>query len=213
MSKVNKRIDCLHDKTDGYVDIVVPKSMVPEFQQMAQRAINTWQDPSPEMRDFIDRLLQRNVVYYNKDHPPAPSFIGEVTDHKRLNEVVFVPMDMAAKMGNEALHALSDAKTVDHYVAMANATIGGTVAHDRLHYDPMSNRTARADDPNTRKAISMMASITSMMFSMGYDITVGESDFLVGMEHLIYLKHGRVNDELLAGLQGLYDKIKEGKNG
>jgi hypothetical protein len=50
-----KRIDCFESKEDGYMEIVVPKEMVGEFQHMLFRAINTWQDPTPEMRDFIYR--------------------------------------------------------------------------------------------------------------------------------------------------------------
>lgn len=53
-----RKIDIL--KRPLNLQIHVPNEMVAEFKLMAQRAINTWQDASPEMRDFIDRLLERD---------------------------------------------------------------------------------------------------------------------------------------------------------
>jgi hypothetical protein len=53
------KIECSHQQ-DGSIRVIVPATMVAEFKQMAFRAINTWQDATPQMRDFIDRLLQRH---------------------------------------------------------------------------------------------------------------------------------------------------------
>lgn len=40
----------------------VPTEMLPEFKQAFKRAISTWQDCTPEMQDFIYRLLDRPRV-------------------------------------------------------------------------------------------------------------------------------------------------------
>ena len=57
-----KRISYITDSFDNCVDITVPRLMVPEFMQMVQRATSTWQDMSPDMRDFADRVLGREDV-------------------------------------------------------------------------------------------------------------------------------------------------------
>lgn len=48
--------------TDGFVDIVIPPASAAEFRVLVQRAANTWQDMSPDMRDFVDRVLERDHV-------------------------------------------------------------------------------------------------------------------------------------------------------
>ncbi len=57
-----KRISYVYDPADGCADITVPHLMIAEFAQMVQRATSTWQDMSPDMRDFADRVLGRDKV-------------------------------------------------------------------------------------------------------------------------------------------------------
>jgi hypothetical protein len=47
---------------DGFADITVPPAMLAEFKVLVQRATSTWQDMSPDMRDFADRVLGREHV-------------------------------------------------------------------------------------------------------------------------------------------------------
>lgn len=42
---------------EGHIDITVPPEMAREFRLMVRRACATWQDMSPDMRHFYDRLL------------------------------------------------------------------------------------------------------------------------------------------------------------
>jgi hypothetical protein len=74
---MKKRIGYVYDPTDGCVDITVPHLMVAEFAQLVSRAMSTWQDVSPDMRDFADRVLGREGVVgsnmkegYQKDITP-----------------------------------------------------------------------------------------------------------------------------------------------
>lgn len=55
MSNRNKHIS--YTAAAGWMDISVPPDMEVEFKKMVQRATSTWQDMSPEMRDFADRVL------------------------------------------------------------------------------------------------------------------------------------------------------------
>ena len=55
----NKRISV---QETNWLDISIPPSMVEEFKKMASRAMNTWQDCSPEMRDFYDRLMDKEHI-------------------------------------------------------------------------------------------------------------------------------------------------------
>lgn len=55
MSNRNKHIS--YTAAAGWMDISVPPDMEAEFKKMVQRATSTWQDMSPEMRDFADRVL------------------------------------------------------------------------------------------------------------------------------------------------------------
>lgn len=59
---MNKRIGYVYDPQDGCADITVPPAMVAEFKVMVSRATSTWQDMSPDMRDFADRVLGRQEV-------------------------------------------------------------------------------------------------------------------------------------------------------
>lgn len=54
MSK-NKHIS--YQAAAGWMDISVPPDMSEEFRMLVRRATSTWQDMSPEMRDFADRVL------------------------------------------------------------------------------------------------------------------------------------------------------------
>lgn len=45
--------------SNGWIDVSVPPAMADEFKTMVTRAIQTWQDMSPQMRDFADRVLGR----------------------------------------------------------------------------------------------------------------------------------------------------------
>lgn len=50
------RIDMVRDP-DGSIDSMVPPVMAAEFLILVRRACSTWQEVSPRMRDFADRLL------------------------------------------------------------------------------------------------------------------------------------------------------------
>lgn len=52
---MSKHIGCVQDQ--GWIDITIPPEMTEEFKVLVRRATNTWQDMSPEMRDFADRVL------------------------------------------------------------------------------------------------------------------------------------------------------------
>ncbi len=58
---MKKRIGYL-EQPDKFADITVPPAMLAEFKVMVQRATSTWQDMSPDMRDFADRVLGRAGV-------------------------------------------------------------------------------------------------------------------------------------------------------
>jgi hypothetical protein len=58
---MKKRIGYL-EQPDKFADITVPPAMLAEFKVMVQRATSTWQDMSPDMRDFADRVLGRAAV-------------------------------------------------------------------------------------------------------------------------------------------------------
>lgn len=58
---MKRRISYLK-QPDGFADITVPPAMLSEFALMVQRATSTWQDMSPDMRDFADRVLGRDHV-------------------------------------------------------------------------------------------------------------------------------------------------------
>lgn len=58
---MKRRISYLK-QPDGFADITVPPAMVAEFRTLVQRATSTWQDMSPDMRDFADRVLGREHV-------------------------------------------------------------------------------------------------------------------------------------------------------
>lgn len=64
MSTNNKMQDKEISITDsgGYVDITVPPAMVEEFKQLVRRSINTWQNMSPNMRRFADKLLGEGEI-------------------------------------------------------------------------------------------------------------------------------------------------------
>lgn len=55
MSNRNKHIS--YTVAAGWMDISVPPDMSAEFKKLVQRATSTWQDMSPEMRDFADKVL------------------------------------------------------------------------------------------------------------------------------------------------------------
>lgn len=59
MSKNNKFISV---QETTWLDISVPPEMKEEFKQMVRRSIGTWQDASPEMRRFVDRLLGQEDI-------------------------------------------------------------------------------------------------------------------------------------------------------
>lgn len=44
--------------TEGSTDTIIgiPSEALPEFKEAMTRAMNTWQSPSPEFRQFYDRL-------------------------------------------------------------------------------------------------------------------------------------------------------------
>ena len=42
---------------EGHLDITVPPSMSKEFKILVTRACSTWQDISPDMKHFADRVL------------------------------------------------------------------------------------------------------------------------------------------------------------
>lgn len=58
---MKKRIGYL-EQPDKFADITVPPAMLAEFKVMVSRAMSTWQDVSPDMRDFADRVLGREHV-------------------------------------------------------------------------------------------------------------------------------------------------------
>ena len=58
---MKRRISYLK-QPDGFADITIPPAMLSEFRTMVQRATSTWQDMSPDMRDFADRVLGRDHV-------------------------------------------------------------------------------------------------------------------------------------------------------
>ncbi len=191
MNQANpNRIDCLHDKEDGTVRIVVPPSMVAEFQLMAQRAINTWPNPSADMRDFIDRLQKRNkrFLYQGVEYmKAAPSFIGEVTEE--CKPVEFDDVDKRRSMDkiNEAINQVHTDKM--HYTAGTRAM--------KYHYDSVG----------TRRAIALLASIAFIIKEYKVPVLKETADFLVGMEELIWIKHGSVNEELLVKIEELYVSV------
>lgn len=45
-----------------FTSIDVPDSLLPEFKIAIRRACHTWQDMSPEFRDFYDRLLEQEHI-------------------------------------------------------------------------------------------------------------------------------------------------------
>lgn len=59
---MSKFITVITDPNEGWLDITVPPVMVEEFKQLVSRATSTWQDMSPDMRHFADRILQRDHV-------------------------------------------------------------------------------------------------------------------------------------------------------
>lgn len=69
----------------NWLDISIPPSMVAEFKQMAVRAISTWQDCSPEMRDFYDRLLgKEHIMGYNMKESLRPKAVTVVSEEKKI---------------------------------------------------------------------------------------------------------------------------------
>lgn len=57
----SRYIDVLYQDRN-WTQIEIPPTMLEEFRLMARRAMNTWQDPSPEMRDFYDRLMGQDTL-------------------------------------------------------------------------------------------------------------------------------------------------------
>jgi hypothetical protein len=49
------RIDC-HEDPDGSIGMYVPPELTPHFKKLVERAMMTWQEPHPQIRDFADRL-------------------------------------------------------------------------------------------------------------------------------------------------------------
>lgn len=47
-------------QADSSADITIPADILREFQVLVQRGTGTWQDMSPQMRDFADRVLGRD---------------------------------------------------------------------------------------------------------------------------------------------------------
>lgn len=61
MKQVNRttRISCTAQK-DGSIDITVPASMAEDFKLMVKKGTNLSPDMHVEIRDFTDRLFQRD---------------------------------------------------------------------------------------------------------------------------------------------------------
>ncbi len=57
-----ERVDIGEAPTDVIIVLSIPPDMTAEFKVAMTRAMNTWQDPSPQMRDFYDRLMEREHV-------------------------------------------------------------------------------------------------------------------------------------------------------
>ena len=49
-------------KSDERVHVVVPNSELENFKQLVRRAISTWQGCPIEIRDFADRLFEREYI-------------------------------------------------------------------------------------------------------------------------------------------------------
>ena len=153
-----KRIDCLHEQ-DGYIQITVPALAAEEFKHMAVRAINTWQDASPEMRDFIDRLTKK--VPTDPDRGAVIDRLIEMPPTKMHNPVVGYPI------------------------------------------------RAPLFDDRTSKAISYLSSIERLLKDYPTMALTGNGhDVLEGTRQLIFLKHGKVNQELLGSLIDIWVTLR-----
>lgn len=60
----HNRISVVHQK-DGSLDIVVPASMVKDFETLVKKGTNTAPNMHVEIRDFADRVLKRDHIMNN----------------------------------------------------------------------------------------------------------------------------------------------------
>lgn len=58
----SKDNNCITVRETTWLDISVPPVLKREFKTMVQRSMNTWQDASPEIRKFADKILGREEV-------------------------------------------------------------------------------------------------------------------------------------------------------
>ena len=85
-----------HSSVEGWIDVSIPPEMSEEFKVLVTRATNTWQDMSPEMRDFADRVLGKDkIVGQNMkaghsdnirsiDWESMPKFVAGIEEFKAL---------------------------------------------------------------------------------------------------------------------------------
>ena len=54
---MSAKISIFHQEDLEITTLLVPKAMLPEFKHAIKRALSTWQDASPEMRQFASELI------------------------------------------------------------------------------------------------------------------------------------------------------------
>lgn len=75
------RIDINKDP-DGSIDVMVPPAMAAEFITAIKRACSTWQDISPQFRDFADRLTGvAHIMGDNMKSSIATEFVKPVANN------------------------------------------------------------------------------------------------------------------------------------
>lgn len=65
------RID-LNIDPDGSIGLHVPPALAPHSRKLVVRAMMTWQEPHPEIRDFADRLSGLSKVISSTEQAGRP---------------------------------------------------------------------------------------------------------------------------------------------